>query len=95
MVGADGSSDSSGGPGRFDAALTTTDTAIGLVEYRATIGPLLTTLTDRERRILLLRFVHGLTQTEIAGQIGVSQMQVSRLLAATLTRLRRQAASSD
>jgi len=97
-AGTDGLANSSagpGGPGRFDTALTTTDTGIDLVEHRATIGPLLTTLTERERRILLLRFFHGLTQTEIAGQVGVSQMQVSRLLAATLSRLRRQAAGSD
>jgi RNA polymerase sigma-B factor len=97
-AGADGPSNNSAGPGshgRFAAALTMADTATELVEYRATLGPLLATLTDRERRILLLRFFHGLTQTEIAGQIGVSQMQVSRLLAATLARLRRQATSTD
>ena len=45
-------------------------------------------LEARDRRILYLRFVEDLTQTEIAEQIGVSQMQVSRLLRRSLTRLR-------
>jgi len=45
-------------------------------------------LDTRDRRILYLRFVEDLTQTEIAEQIGVSQMQVSRLLRRSLTRLR-------
>jgi RNA polymerase sigma-B factor len=45
-------------------------------------------LDTRDRRILYLRFVADLTQTEIAAQIGVSQMQVSRLLRRSLARLR-------
>ena len=45
-------------------------------------------LPEREQKILRLRFVDGLTQSEIAAQIGVSQMQVSRLLAASLAQLR-------
>ncbi len=45
-------------------------------------------LPDRERTILQLRFVDGWTQSDIAARIGVSQMQVSRLLSRTLTRLR-------
>jgi RNA polymerase sigma-B factor len=45
-------------------------------------------LTARERRILALRFYREMTQTEIAAEVGVSQMQVSRLLVRTLTRLR-------
>jgi RNA polymerase sigma-B factor len=47
-------------------------------------------LPDRERKILLLRFFGGLTQTEIAAQVGISQMHVSRLLSRTLIQLRRQ-----
>ena len=43
---------------------------------------------ERERRILFLRFAEDLTQSEIAEQIGVSQMQVSRLLRRSLHRLR-------
>jgi hypothetical protein len=50
-------------------------------------------LPERERRILLLRFFGGLTQTEIAAQVGLSQMHVSRLLSRALTRLRRQLAT--
>ncbi len=45
-------------------------------------------LPERERVILRLRFVDGLTQSDIAAQIGVSQMHVSRLLAASITELR-------
>ncbi len=48
----------------------------------------LATLPERERVILHLRFVGGLTQSQIAGRIGVSQMHVSRLLAASIARLR-------
>ncbi|MFE2915881.1 SigB/SigF/SigG family RNA polymerase sigma factor [Kitasatospora indigofera] len=58
------------------------------VEFRESVRPLLTDLTPRERTVLRLRFWGGCTQCEIAEQIGCSQMQVSRLLAATLGSLR-------
>ena len=45
-------------------------------------------LSDRERKVLGLRFVEDLTQTQIAEQIGVSQMQVSRILRRAVSRLR-------
>lgn len=45
-------------------------------------------LPERERQILGLRFIDGMTQSQIAEQIGVSQMQVSRLLSASIARLR-------
>ena len=45
-------------------------------------------LPEREQRILHLRYVDGLTQSQIAEQIGVSQMHVSRLLTASIARLR-------
>jgi RNA polymerase sigma-B factor len=82
--------DASSSPGRsrFEAVLARTDPAIELVEFRESLEPLLDALPERERRILLLRFFAGLTQTEIARQIGISQMHVSRLLAATLATLR-------
>jgi RNA polymerase sigma-B factor len=48
----------------------------------------ITGLSDRERTILLLRFFHEKTQTDIARHLGCSQMHVSRLLSRTLTRLR-------
>jgi RNA polymerase sigma-B factor len=59
------------------------------VEERALLAPALAMLPPRERSILRMRFVQGLTQSEIAGAIGVSQMHVSRLLAASLKELRR------
>jgi RNA polymerase sigma-B factor len=48
----------------------------------------LSRLPERERRILLLRFFAGMTQSQIAAEVGISQMHVSRLLARTLARLR-------
>jgi RNA polymerase sigma-B factor len=45
-------------------------------------------LTERERVVLMLRFVAGKTQTEIAEIVGVSQMQVSRLISRSLSELR-------
>jgi len=64
------------------------DLELGLVEARAVLAPILAELPDRERRILLLRFVEGKTQTEIADTIGISQMQVSRLVTRSLAQLR-------
>ena len=58
------------------------------VEDRALLAPVLDMLPPRERSILRMRFVQGLTQSEIAVTIGVSQMHVSRLLAASLEQLR-------
>ena len=68
------------------------DAALDLVEYRAALRPLLDRLPDRERTILLLRFFGERSQTQIAQEIGISQMHVSRLLARTLGELRRQLA---
>jgi RNA polymerase sigma-B factor len=45
-------------------------------------------LPEREREILYLRFFKGLTQSEIADRMGISQMHVSRLLSRTLAQLR-------
>jgi RNA polymerase sigma-B factor len=45
-------------------------------------------LPARERQILLLRFFRNMTQSQIADEIGISQMHVSRLLARTLAELR-------
>ncbi|MCW3064415.1 MAG: polymerase, sigma 28 subunit, Sig subfamily [Solirubrobacterales bacterium] len=58
-----------------------------LVEDRGTVASVLHVLTQREREVLTLRFFGGLSQTEIAERIGVSQMQVSRVLRAALARL--------
>jgi RNA polymerase sigma-B factor len=58
------------------------------VDDRVALSSALRRLPRRERTILLLRFVEGLTQTEIADRVGLSQMYVSRLLRATLEQLR-------
>jgi RNA polymerase sigma-B factor len=89
----DGEGSGSGDRGRFAAALGQTEPEFDLVEHREGLAPLLAALPERERRILLLRFFGGLTQTEIAVQVGLSQMHVSRLLSRTLTRLRHQLAA--
>jgi RNA polymerase sigma-B factor len=57
-------------------------------EWRAVLRPHLESLPDRDRTILRLRFVDGLTQSEIADQVGISQMHVSRLLGRSLVVLR-------
>jgi RNA polymerase sigma-B factor len=64
------------------------DTRLARVDDRSVLAPALERLTPREQHIVHLRFVEGLTQSEIAKQIGVSQMHVSRLLAASLAQLR-------
>jgi RNA polymerase sigma-B factor len=62
------------------------------VETREELRGLLAVLSDEERRLLVLRFVDEMSQSEIARVIGVSQMQVSRLLRRILDRVRRRAA---
>ncbi|MDX6673655.1 MAG: polymerase sigma-B factor [Solirubrobacteraceae bacterium] len=65
-----------------------TDERFELVEYGASIAPAVKALSDRDRLILHLRFVEDLTQSQIADRIGVSQMQISRLIRRSLARLR-------
>jgi RNA polymerase sigma-B factor len=57
-------------------------------EHRATIARLMRAITPREREILWLRFGEDLTQTEIGERVGVSQMQVSRIIRQSVSRLR-------
>ena len=64
------------------------DDALEGVEYRESLKPLLEQLPPREKKILLLRFFGNMTQSQIAAELGISQMHVSRLLARTLTQLR-------
>ena len=64
------------------------DAELEHIEIRESIKPLLEALPPREKRILLLRFFRNKTQSEIAEEIGVSQMHVSRLLNRTLDQLR-------
>jgi RNA polymerase sigma-B factor len=69
--------------------------ALECVENREALRPLLGQLEERERQIILLRFFANLTQSEIAAEVGVSQMHVSRLLGRTLARLREGLASTE
>ena len=64
------------------------DEALEALEDRLAVGPLLRKIPPRERRMLHLRFFKGMTQSEIAQELGISQMHVSRLLAKTLAQLR-------
>jgi RNA polymerase sigma-B factor len=64
------------------------------VEARVILRTLVKELKPRERLILYLRFVEGRTQAEIGAEIGVTQMQVSRLLTRILTQMRQQALGS-
>ncbi|WP_109773355.1 SigB/SigF/SigG family RNA polymerase sigma factor [Quadrisphaera granulorum] len=70
------------------AWLATDDEALRIVEDREALRPLLARLPARERRIIALRFVRGMSQSQIAEEVGISQMHVSRLLSRTLASLR-------
>lgn len=84
----DASDDNDDGPPAILAGLGIEDANIEHVEVRESIKPLLEGLGEREKRILLLRFFKNMTQSQIAEEIGVSQMHVSRLLTRTLAQLR-------
>jgi RNA polymerase sigma-B factor len=64
------------------------DVDLGRAEIRVLLDDAFNVLSDREREILRLRFEEDLTQSEIAARIGVSQMQISRLIRQSLARLR-------
>jgi RNA polymerase sigma-B factor len=64
-------------------------------EERATLEPVLGRISERERTVLRLRFGDDLTQAEIGERIGVSQMQVSRLIRQALARLRASVDAAD
>ena len=84
----DGGGDDEGGGASLAATLGSLDAGLAGVENRETLRPLLTALPEREQRILVLRFFENKTQAEIAQEVGLSQMHVSRLLAKTLASLR-------
>jgi RNA polymerase sigma-B factor len=75
--------------------LLTTDCPTTTYDLHDALRQAITHLTDRERLVLRLRFVDELTQTQIGDRIGVSQMQVSRILRTTLTRLRTHLQDTD
>ncbi|WP_166349590.1 RNA polymerase sigma factor SigF [Phytoactinopolyspora limicola] len=64
------------------------DEALDGVENREAISRILATLPERERQIIVLRFFRGMTQSQIAQEVGISQMHVSRLLSRTLAHMR-------
>lgn len=81
-------------PGGEDGMMTYGD-AVGqederyeLIELDATVVAALEHIPARERKMLHMRFIEDLTQTEIAARVGISQMQVSRLLRRSLDQLR-------
>lgn len=88
------------GQGRYGASLDSmlensahasfgeADANLDQAELRQALRPLLDSLPERERKIVALRFGYGLSQSDIARRVGVSQMQVSRLLNGTLKTLR-------
>jgi len=86
--------DDGGGPLLADL-IGADDPGLQNVVDRETLRPLLARLLPREKRILLMRFFQGMTQSQIGAELGVSQMQVSRLLTGILDRIRQQSQSPD
>ncbi|MFJ8649016.1 RNA polymerase sigma factor SigF [Streptomyces sp. NPDC093546] len=65
------------------------DNGLEGIEYIESLKPLIASLPARDRKILSLRFVAGMTQSEIGEELNISQMHVSRLLSRTLGKLRK------
>ncbi|MCV7377400.1 RNA polymerase subunit sigma [Mycobacterium alsense] len=84
------SADGSGKPRLVADAVGDTDPGIEHITNREAVRVLLSALPQRERQVLHMRFFESMTQSQIAERIGVSQMQVSRILANTLRCLRDQ-----
>jgi RNA polymerase sigma-B factor len=72
--------DGEGESGTMVESFGDVDPSLQSADERVTIGVAARQLPPREREVLALRFIHDMTQTQIADQIGVSQMQVSRIL---------------
>ncbi|MFF9374242.1 SigB/SigF/SigG family RNA polymerase sigma factor [Streptomyces griseoluteus] len=72
----------------FGDSLGESDPGFDLVDDREAAGPAIAALPERERTILYLRFYEGMSQSAIAGKLGISQMHVSRLLRKCFDRLR-------
>lgn len=79
--------DDGGGERTIAETVGDTDDRFDLIDHLATVAPLVDALPERERKVLFLRFARDMTQTEIAEQVGCSQMQVSRLLRRAIARL--------
>src|SRR6202034_1828223 len=80
--------DGDGESGSLVETFGRTDGRLISAEDRLTVCAAVRMLSQREREVLCLRFVEDLTQSEIAARVGVSQMQVSRILSRSLARLR-------
>jgi RNA polymerase sigma-B factor len=76
------------GPGSMLDTMGAVDEELAHVELRESVRPLIEQLPPREKHILLLRFFRQMTQSQIAEEVGISQMHVSRLLNRTLAELR-------
>jgi RNA polymerase sigma-B factor len=77
-----------GGGGSYAETVGADDEGYEMVEYSAAIAPAIDAMPKRDRLILRLRFERDLTQSEIAEQLGISQMHVSRIIRRALSRLR-------
>lgn len=71
----------------FDDRLGQRDAGLDVAELRAVLAPHIAELSEREQYVIRLRFEAGLTQSEIAETVGVSQMHVSRILARCIAKL--------
>jgi RNA polymerase sigma-B factor len=87
--------DEEGDEGTLGSAVGTADEGFARAEERAVLDQLLGVLSPRDRTVLRLRFDADLTQQEIGDRIGVSQMQVSRILRQSLARLREAAKAPE
>jgi RNA polymerase sigma-B factor len=76
------------GEGELGDMLGSLDHEYELAETRLALAPAMATLDERARKILTLRFHGNLTQSQIADQLGISQMHVSRLITKALAQLR-------
>jgi RNA polymerase sigma-B factor len=76
-------------------SIGTEEHAYEVSEDRAVLAPGFRVLDERERRILHLRFFRGLTQSQIAQQVGISQMHVSRLIRRSLEKIRDEIAADE
>jgi RNA polymerase sigma-B factor len=92
-------SQGSGGDGEEDLdpleSIGTEEHQYEVSEDRAVLAPGFRVLDERERKILQLRFFDGLTQSQIAQQVGISQMHVSRLIRRSLEKIRDEIAADE
>lgn len=92
----DADQDREGGTGRSIAeTVGSPDAILDRIVDSSVVRPFIEALPERERTILTLRFFEEMTQSQIAERLGISQMHVSRLLARTLGRLRREATAAE